>query len=205
MQEALSVLESYTKDVDTAEVRAMDEARADHMNVEELAKVVYDVWMRTTQGGGHIDGQQHPVAGRYQNVASVASPLQPAHLREGAQDAKVGHSPEAGGGTQHVDLMCRRIGGLLEPDGQGTQSPVADHMEDGGIDGVCPPEVQDMVYQNTDEVGEDYDNLKQRNMMWASKEFANEGAPMDVGSVMRSYHHEDEEEDCEIAAVGLRA
>lgn len=38
MQETLKVLQSYTKEVGIAEVRAMDKARADRMNLEKVAK-----------------------------------------------------------------------------------------------------------------------------------------------------------------------
>lgn len=33
--------------------------------------------------------------------------------------------------------------------------------------------------------------MKQRIVMWASNKVANEGLPMDIGRVARSYHHED--------------
>ena len=35
---------------------------------------------------------------------------------------------------------------------------------------LCPPDVQDMVYQNVDGVSEDYDNLKQRILAWAEED-----------------------------------
>ena len=48
---------------------------------------------------------------------------------------------------------------------------------------LCPPEVQDMIYQNVDEVNEDYDKLKQKIVTWTSNKVANEGVPMDIGRV----------------------
>ena len=46
---------------------------------------------------------------------------------------------------------------------------------------LCPMEVQDMIYQNVDEVNEDYDKLKQKIITWASNKVASEGIPKGRG------------------------
>ena len=57
-----------------------------------------------------------------------------------------------------------------------------------------------MVYQNVDEVNEDYGKLKQKIVTWTSNKVANEGVPMDIGKV--GWHGDDG--DYEVAAVGQR-
>ncbi len=49
---------------------------------------------------------------------------------------------------------------------------------------LCPPEVQDMIYQTVDEVNENYEKAKQRVVSWAAnKAAANGPTPMDIGEV----------------------
>ena len=65
---------------------------------------------------------------------------------------------------------------------------------------LCPPDVQDVVYQNVDGVSEDYDKLKQRILAWAANKVANSvgPVPMDVGWV----HNQEQDERVEQEDVG---
>ena len=67
---------------------------------------------------------------------------------------------------------------------------------------LCPPEVQDMIYRNVDEVNEDYDKLKQKIVTWTSNKVANEGVPMDIGRVGCHENHDHDHDDYEISAIG---
>lgn len=58
---------------------------------------------------------------------------------------------------------------------------------------MCPPEAQEIIYQNVDQVDESYEKMKQRVMAWVSNKVANSGpVPMDVGQV-ETGQWEDEE------------
>jgi hypothetical protein len=64
---------------------------------------------------------------------------------------------------------------------------------------LCPAEVQDMVYQNVDDVSEDYDKLKQKIISWTSNKISNDGVPMDIGKVEWEAQ---QDYDFDVAAVG---
>ena len=66
---------------------------------------------------------------------------------------------------------------------------------------LCPPEVQDMIYQNVDEVNEDYDKLKQKIVTQTSNKVANEGAPVDIGRVGWHDDHDHDHDDYEMSAI----
>ena len=67
---------------------------------------------------------------------------------------------------------------------------------------LCPLEVQDMIYQNVDQVNEDYDELKQKIVTWTSNKVANEGVPRDIGRVGWLDNHDHDHDDYEISAIG---
>jgi hypothetical protein len=49
---------------------------------------------------------------------------------------------------------------------------------------ICPSEIQDVIYQNIDEAGDDYEKLAQKVKAWVSNKAArSEAVPMDVGNV----------------------
>ena len=50
MLQTLKVIETATTEVNTAMVRRMDEERADRMNLEKLAKELYEILVVTTEG-----------------------------------------------------------------------------------------------------------------------------------------------------------
>ena len=65
---------------------------------------------------------------------------------------------------------------------------------------LCPPEVQDVVYQKVDGVFGHHDKLKQRILSWAANKVANSvwPVPMDVGWV----HNQEQDEHVEQEDVG---
>ena len=48
--ETLKFMETSTDEMDTATIRAMDESRADRMNIEKVSKELYEVLVVTTEG-----------------------------------------------------------------------------------------------------------------------------------------------------------
>ena len=87
-------------------------------------------------------------------------------------------------------------------DGGRTQGNTSCDLEDGGVDGASPPDVQDVVYQNVDGVSEDCDKLKQRILVWAANKVANSvgPVPMDVAWVHNEEHCERVEQE-DVGAV----
>ena len=66
---------------------------------------------------------------------------------------------------------------------------------------LCPREVQDMIYQNVDEVNEDYDKLKQKIVTETSNKVANECVPMDIGRVGWHNDYDHDHDDYERSAI----
>jgi hypothetical protein len=66
---------------------------------------------------------------------------------------------------------------------------------------LCPADVQDMVYQNIDDVHEDYGRLREKIFRWVSNKVAAKGGPtpMDIGRVER---HDHETEYYDVDAIG---
>ena len=67
---------------------------------------------------------------------------------------------------------------------------------------LCPPEVQDVIYQNVDEVSEEYDKLKQKIVTWTSNKVANEGVLVDFVRVGWHDDHDHDHDYYEISAIG---
>ena len=172
------------------------------MNLEKLAKELYEVLVITTEGEAKLmvrnsasqDGIQawHRLY-RHYNRRTFARVLR---VHKEAMHPK----PVKDLGTlisQIVEWEDRWNRMAKE---HNTPSPVIWKM--AALMELCPMEVQDMIYQNVDEVNEDYDKLKQKIVAWASNKVANEGVPMDIGRVAKSDGNE--YEDLEVAAVGWR-
>ena len=72
---------------------------------------------------------------------------------------------------------------------------------------ICPGEIQDVIYQNIDEAGDDYEKLSQKVKVWVSNKMAarNDPVPMDIGDVGAAHGGEGYEcEPCglDVGAVG---
>ena len=50
---------------------------------------------------------------------------------------------------------------------------------------LCPDEVQDVIFQNIEEIGEDYNKLKNRVVSWVGNKVQSRlnPVPMDIGNV----------------------
>ena len=61
---------------------------------------------------------------------------------------------------------------------------------------LCPKEIQDMVELRWDDIGEEYDKLKDRVVGWATTRAEKKGGavPMEVGAIDKKKSEEDEEE-----------
>jgi hypothetical protein len=197
MLETLKVLESMASEVDTGMVRALDEGRADRMNLEKMSKELYEVLVITTEGEARLmvrniisqDGIQawHRLYRHYnrRTFARVLRVHKEAMHPKPAKDLSmlISHIVE------WEDRWNRMAKEHKDP------LPVIWKM--AALMELCPMEVQDMIYQNVDEVNEDYDKLKQKIITWASNKVASDGVPMDIGRV----ENEDYEE-YEVGAVG---
>ena len=196
MLETLKVLESYATEVDTKMVRAMDEARADRMNLEKLSKELYEVLVITTEGEARLmvrniisqDGIQawHRLY-RHYNRRTFARVLR---VHKEAMHPKP------------VKDMGMLISQIVEWEDRWNRmakehkDPLPVIWKMAALMELCPTEVQDMIYQNVDEVNEDYDKLKQKIITWVSNKVANDGVPMDIGKV------DEEHNEYDVAAVG---
>ena len=199
MLETLKFMETSADEMDTATVGAMDESRADHMNIEKVSKELYEVLVVTTEGEAH--GPQHRDPGRHPGLAPVVPAVQPQDVREGPEDAPGSHAPEAGeghgGALSHIVEWEDRWNRMAKE--HKDRLPVVWKM--AALMELCPSEVQDMIYQNV-EVKEDYDKLKQKIVTWTSSKVAKEGVPMDIGRVGWHDDHDHDHDDYEISAIG---
>ena len=73
---------------------------------------------------------------------------------------------------------------------------------------ICPMEVQDVIYQNIDEAGDDYEKISQKVKAWVSNKLASrsEAVPMDIGHVKTDFPFEWQcslrGQDVDVGAVG---
>ena len=202
MLETLKFMETSTDEMNTATIRAMDESRADRMNIEKVSKELYEVLVVTTEGEARLmvrniatqDGIQawHRLY-RHYNRRTFARILRmhreamhPMPVKD--MEALISHIVE------WEDRWNRMAKEHKDP------LPVIWKM--AALMELCPPEVQDMIYQNVDEVNEDYDKLKQKIVTWTSNKVANEGVPMDIGRVGWHDDHDHDRDDYEISAIG---
>ena len=202
MQDTLKVLESYTNEVDTAAVRAMDEARADRMNLEKLTKELYEVLVCTTEGEAKLMVRNIP---SQDGIQAWHRLYRHYNRRTFARVLRVHREAMHPKPVKDLGML---ISCVVEWEDRWNRmakehkTPLPTIWKMAALMELCPAEVQDMVYQSIDEVSEDYDKLKQKIVTWASNKVANEGVPMDIG---RGTHNDyAQEEDYEIAAVGWR-
>ena len=197
MLETLKVMESHTAEVDTPMVRVMDEGRADRMNLEKLSKELYEVLVVTTEGEARLmvrnivsqDGIQawHRLY-RHYNRRTFARILR---VHKEAMHPKP------------VKDMNALISQIVEWEDRWNRmakehkDPLPVIWKMAALMELCPTEVQDMIYQNVDEVSEDYNKLKQKIITWVSNKVASDGVPMDIGRV-----ENEEYDDYDVGAVG---
>jgi uncharacterized membrane protein YgcG len=201
MLQTLRVLESANTEVDTAMVRAMDEGRADRMDLEKLSKELYEILVITTEGEAKLMVRNTPAQDgilawhrlyRHYNRRTFARVLR-VH-KEAMHPKPVKNLSQL---ISHVVEWEDKWNAMAKEH----KDPLPVIWKMAALMELCPTEVQDMIYQNVDEVNEDYDKLKQKIVTWASNKVASEGVPMDIGKLSRHYDHEDDE-DYEVAAVG---
>ena len=202
MLETLNFMETSTDEMDTATIRAMDESRADRMNTEKVSKELYEVLAVTTEGEVRLmvrniatqDGIQawHPLYlhNTRRTFARVLRMHREAMHPKPVKDMDALTSPI----VEWEDRWNRMAKEHKDP------RPVIWKM--AALMDLCPPEVQDMIYQNVDEVKEDYDKLKQKIVTWTTNKVANEGVPMDTGRVGWHDDHDHDHDDFEISAIG---
>ena len=198
MLHTLKVIETAAKEIDTEEVRDMDKSRADSMNLEKLSKELYEVLVITTEGEAKLmvrntPGQDGILAWhrlyRHYNRRTFARILR---VHKEAMHPKPAKD------------LSKLISYVVEWEDKWNamakehKDPMPIIWKMAALMELCPTEVQDMIYQNVDEVNEDYDKLKQKIITWASNKVANEGIPMDVGKV----ECDEWECDYDVAAVG---
>lgn len=204
MQDTLKVLESYGDEVDTAAVRGMDEDRADRMNLEKLSKELYEVLVITTEGEAKL---------MVRNIASQDG-IQAWHRlyrhynrRTFARILRVHKEAMHPKPVKDLSQLISQIVGWEDRWNRMAKEhrdPLPAIWKMAALMELCPAEVQDMIYQNVDEVNEDYDKLKQKIISWASNKVASEGVPMDIGQVDENMCGTCCGDDFEIAAVGWK-
>ena len=204
MLKVLKVLENLTEEADTPKVKAMDMDFMDRINIEKLSKELFETLVVLTEGEAKmmvrgVASQDGVLAWhrlyRHYNRRTLARVLR---MHREAMHPKA------------VPDLSSLISRIVEWEDKWdrmakehkTQMPtlwkMAAFME------LCPPEVQNMVYQSIDECEEDYEKMKQRVMSWVSNKVAQAGGPtpMDIGQFATYGEGEEEYVDGEdIGAV----
>jgi hypothetical protein len=204
MLEVLKVVEQLTDEQDMSKVRAMDEGHADKIDLEKMSKELYEALVCTTDGEAklmvrNVSSQDGILAWhrlyRHYNRRTLARVLR---MHKEAMHPK------------HVKDFHVLISSIVEWEDRWNRmekehtSALPPIWKMAAFIELCPPEVQDLVYQNVDDINEDYEKLKQRVVSWVSNKIANNGpVPMDIGKVGRiEAEDEYEEEDFEVAMIG---
>ena len=197
MLETLRVLETYTNEMSTATVRAMDEDRANRMSLERMSKELYEILVISTEGEAKLmvrnvisqDGVQawHRLY-RHYNRRTFARVLR---VHKEAMHPKP--VKDMNSLISHVVEWEDRWNRMAKEH----KNPLPVIWKMAALMELCPPEVQDVIYQNVDEINEDYDRLKQKIITWASNKVESDGVPMDIGKV-----ENEEYEGYDVGAVG---
>ena len=202
MLKVLKVLEDVTEETDTPKVKLMDMEFMDRINIDKLSKELFETLVVLTEGEAKmvvrgVASQDGVLAWhrlyRHYNRRTLARVLR--MHREAMHPKAV---------TDLSSLISRIVEWEDKWDRMAkehkTQLPILWKM--AAFMELCPPEVQNMVYQNIDEVDEDYEKMKQRVMSWVSNKVAQAcgPTPMDIGQF--TTHSEYDEENVEGEDIG---
>ncbi len=117
-------------------------------------------------------------------MAKVVPPPEPANDGEGFEDAQGGDASQA---VKNIGHLISSIVTWEDKWGRMAKEHTTELPQLWKIAAfieLCPPEVQDMIYQTAAEVNENYEKVKQRVASWAAnKSAANGPTPMDIGEV----------------------
>ena len=181
--ENLKVLESILEETGMGKVRALDPARADRMNLEKLARELYEVLVLTTEGEAkmmirNIADQDGILAWhrlyRHYNRRTLARVLR---IHREAMHPKSSRSVE--------NLISDIVEWEDRWEKMAKEYPAVPVLwKMAALMELCPNDVQDMVYQTIDDVHEDYEKLKQKIVSWTSNKVTRDGSvPMEIGEV----------------------
>ena len=153
-------METSADEMNTATIRVMDESRADRRNIEKVSKELYEVLVVTTEGEARLkvrnmatqDGIQawHRLYWHY-NRRTFARILR---MHREAMHPKPVKDMEAL--ISHIVEWEDRWNRMAKKH----KDPLPVIWKMAALMELCPPEVQDMIYQNVDEVNKDDDKLK---------------------------------------------
>ena len=150
MMETLKFMETSADEMVTATIRAMDESRADRMNIEKVSKELYEVLVVTTEARLMVrnvatqDGIQawHRLY-RHHNRRTFARVLR---MHREAMHPKLVKEMEAL--ISHIVEWEDRWNRMAREH----KDPLPVIWKMAALMELCPPEVQDMIHQNVDDV-----------------------------------------------------
>jgi hypothetical protein len=202
MRNTLKVIEDQAKELSTEEVCLLDPERAERIKLEKLSKELYEVLVITTDGEAKLMVRNTP-----DNDGILAWHRLYRHYNR-RTFARILRIHKEAMHPKPVRDLGKLISTVVEwedrwnamaKEHKGTL-PVIWKM--AALMELCPVEVQDMIYQNVDDVNEDYDKLKQKIITWTSNKISNDGVPMDIGKI--GFHQDQWQEEYEIDAVNTQ-
>jgi hypothetical protein len=207
MKQTIEVVEKLPEMVTQDQVRQMDEGRADRIGLEKLSTELYEILVLATEGEAKLmvktvdtnDGllAWQKLYGHY-NRRTLTRILR-AH-REVLHPKGQKDMTNLISAIMEWEEKWRK----MEKEERSGKIPVLWKM--AAFMEVCPPEVQDIVYQSIDDIGEDYEKLKQKVVSWTSNKMAARGGPvpMDIGGVRPGEENEycTDHEAIDVDAIG---
>ena len=200
MVETLKVVESFTEETSTAKVEELDEPRAEKINLKRLSRELFEVLVATTDGEAKMMIRNVPD----QDGVLAWQRLYRHHNRRAL--ARVLRIHREAMHPKPATDISQVISSVMEWEDKWTRMakeypsvPVLWKM--AALMELCPADVQDMVYQNIDDVHEDYGRLREKIFSWVPNKVAAKGGPtpMDIGRVER---HDHETEYYDVDAIG---
>ena len=163
MKETLRVIETVQEDMDVEKVTALDTERAANMNLNKLSKELYEVLVMLTEGEAKI-----MVRNVRNNDGMVAWHQMYKHYNKRTLGRVLRAHREVMHPRKTTDLN-NLISAIMEWEDKWAKME-KDYSKEiklppmckmAALMDVCPEEVQDVIYQNMDEVHEDYERARQ--------------------------------------------
>ena len=202
MKDTLEFIERSAVPLTVAQVRAISEVHANAIGLEKLNTELYEVLVLNTDGEAKLmvkatEGSDGGLAWyklySHYNKKTLARALR--GLKGVIYPPKIKDMGQLITGIMEWESRWR----MMEKESSTMQIPIVWKM--AAFLELCPDEVQDVIFQNIEEIGEDYNKLKNRVVSWVGNKVQSRSnpVPMDIGNVQ---DQEEIYEEVDVDAIG---
>lgn len=192
----LQGIERQTEVIKYARAVAMDEERAEKVNLEKLSAELYEMLVMMTEGEAKlivkacIAGDGLEAWSRLQKHYSKRTVARLLRLHREVMYPKQAELGQLVTAIMEWEDKWRRMEVEMN-----VKDKIPEIWKMGAFLELCPVEVQNLIFQNLNEIGEDYGALMQKVVSFVSNKVASNSSqgpvPMDVGGVRREAQEEE--------------